>query len=115
MADNKVYNEKMGYMMDVDLNEKLDDKTKKELKGTKIGELLNEEDERDARYAIFDTNIFDLVTEVQDEYCEGEMDLDEALEILIEGLKTRKGKEEEYRKDVEEDDEEDEDEEDEDD
>jgi hypothetical protein len=97
---DKVYNSKMEYMMDIDVNDSMDRTTKKELKGTKIGSIMSEDDDKDYRYAVFDTKIFDLVTAVQDKYCENEISLDEALDLLTEGFKEFKGKEDKYLKEA---------------
>jgi hypothetical protein len=106
--DSKVWNPKMGYAMDPDLNDKLDSKVKEILKGTKLGKELDEPDEEEMKYAVFDSAIFDLVTAAQELYCGDDMSLDEVLEMLIQAFGKLKGKEKELREEVEEDEDEDE-------
>jgi len=100
--EDKVWNPKMDYLMDIGVNENMDKSTKKELKGTKIGKIISEDDDRECRLSVFDTKVFDLVTAVQDKYTEGEIDLDEAMDLLMEGFKEFKGHEKEYLKEAEE-------------
>lgn len=106
--DSKVWNPKMGYAMDPDLNDKLDDKVKKILKGTKLGKELLEPEEEEMKYAVFDAAIFDLVEEAKDLYCEEDTKLDEVLDMLIKAFQKLKGKEKELCAMVEEDDDDDE-------
>jgi hypothetical protein len=107
--DAKVWNPKMGYAMDPDLNDKVDRKVKEILSGTKMGGELSAPDEEEMRYAIFDSAIFDLVQAAQDIYCDGKTKLDDVLDMLIEAFKKLKGKEktlqDEVRKDWDDDEE----------
>ena len=106
--DSKVWNPKMDYAMDPDLNDKMDSKVKEILKGTKMGKELTEPEEEEARYAIFDSAVFDLVEACKEVYCEGETPLDEILDMLIKAFEKLKGKESELKNMVEDDEEEDE-------
>jgi hypothetical protein len=99
--DAKVYNEKQGYLMDPDVNERIDEKVKGILGET---ELMDEDD--DVRYAVFDP-ICDMVYAAQEMYCNEEKTFDEVLQMLMDAFKKLKGHEEELMKIAESDDEED--------
>jgi hypothetical protein len=115
MSDNKVWNEKMGYMMNPEVNKKLDEEVREYQKGNKLADEMDEEDEEDDRYAIFDSAVFDAVTKAQDLYCEDGASLRTTIEALIDWLEECKDKGPELKKKLEEieddDDEEDEEEE----
>jgi hypothetical protein len=98
MTDNTVYNEKMGYMMNTKVNEKVDDKVKKILGNKGMGEEMKGEDEEQIRYSVWDSSVFDLVTAAQDIYTSGEKDLNEVLSMLITSFNKLKGKEDELKK-----------------
>jgi hypothetical protein len=98
MADNTVYNEKMGYMMNTKVNEKVDDKVKSILGNKGMGAEMKKEDEENIRYSVWDSSVFDLVTAAQDLYCSGEKDLNETLSMLITSFNKLKGKEDELKK-----------------
>lgn len=100
-SGNKVWNSKMGYEMDENVNSKLDKDVLKYQKGNKLAKDMVEEDEEEDRYPIFDSAVFDAVTKAQDMYIEDGATLDETIDVLIDWLKACKGKEAKLKKALE--------------
>ena len=102
MSGNKVWNSKMGYEMDEEVNEKLDQEVREYQKNNKLAKEMDDEDAEDDRYPIFDSAVFDAVTKAQELYCEDGASLDTVIDALIGWLKNCKGKETELKKKLEE-------------
>ncbi len=101
---DKVWNDKLGYEMDVDLNEKVDKEVLKYQSG-EIAKQLSEEEDEDKRFQVFDSSIMDAVMAAKDMYIEDKKSLKEVIDSLIEWLKKCQDKEEELMKTIDEEDE----------
>ena len=91
----KTWNEKMGYMMDESVNDKLDEEVHEYQKGNKLAEEMDEEEDHENRLSIFDSAVFDAVTKAQDLYCEEGASLKTVITALIDWLDGCKDKESE--------------------
>ena len=93
MDDNKVWNDKLGYEMDVDKNEKMDKEVREYQDGNAIAEELDEDEDRQCRYSVFDSVFFDAFEAAKDMYIEDGKDLDKVIDEYVKWLKKCKGKE----------------------
>jgi len=98
---HKVWNDKMGYMMDEDLNKKLDKKVLGYQGDSELAEDVKEEDQEESKMQVFDSAVMDAVCAAKDMYIDEGESLDHVIDELIKWLEDCKGHEEEYMKEVE--------------
>jgi hypothetical protein len=90
---SKSYNDKLGYMMDNQVNDKLDATVRSYQKDNEIAEEMDEEKSEDDRYPIFDAVFFDAFQKAKEMYVEDGESLDKVIDEYIKWLKSCKGKE----------------------
>jgi hypothetical protein len=110
MTDDTVWNDKLGYEMDVDKNERMDKAVRKYQGKNKLAKDMDEEEDESCRYSVFDSVFFDAFEAAKDIYIEDGEKLDKVIDEYVAWLKKCKGKEKELiemaRADEEEDEEE---------